>query len=116
MRRSVGKVRGPGRRYFKERFPRLLLTTFCFALRHCSGEPAFAQYLPPAAAEFPFQTPAGAAKRATERDGASGRASAPPQARLVHGLGLSLERKKGVDSCRGGPPSNNLWTLQSASR
>ncbi|KAK9828434.1 hypothetical protein WJX81_007728 [Elliptochloris bilobata] len=61
--------------YFKDRFPRLLLTTFCFALRHCSREPAFAPYLPPAAAEFPFQTPAGAAARAAERNALSGAAA-----------------------------------------
>jgi len=90
-----GSAQPRARRYFKERFPRLMLTTFCFALRHCAREPGLARFFPPAAAEFPFQTPAGAAARAAERDALGARhrpAPTPPLVRPRGPEGVRQER------------------------
>jgi hypothetical protein len=64
-----------------------MLTTFCFALRHCAREPGLAHFFPPAAAEFPFQTPAGAAARAAERDALGARHRPAPSPPLVRPCG-----------------------------
>jgi hypothetical protein len=36
------------RRYFTSRFPRLLMATYCFALRTCAEEPLLQKYFPQA--------------------------------------------------------------------
>eukprot|EP00884_Botryococcus_braunii_P010147 jgi/Botrbrau1/19133/Bobra.0077s0045.1 len=41
-------------RYFATRFPRLLLTAYGFALKHCAGDDTLRQYFPPAARSYNF--------------------------------------------------------------
>ncbi len=103
-----GSARPRARRYFKERFPRLMLTTFCFALRHCAREPGLARFFPPAAAEFPFQTPAGAAARAAERDALGARHRPAPTPPLVRRTARRVS--SGRDPwLRGKPGHRRLW-------
>ena len=51
-------------RYFTSRFPGLLLTTYAFAMSHCSEEPLLQQYFPPGAKDFPFASTAVATRLA----------------------------------------------------
>lgn len=40
--------------YFASRFPNLLMTCYCFGLRHCADEPMLAKYYPQGARDFPM--------------------------------------------------------------